>query len=70
MDTKDVIIESIEKLNPIQREKLLEFINTITSTVSDPSNILKFVNFMDSGSINEIEEAINNDCERIDFNEW
>jgi hypothetical protein len=57
-------------LNPIQREKLLEFINTITRTDADPSNILKILNFMDSGSINEIEEAINNDCERIDFNEW
>jgi len=70
MDTKDAIIESIEKLNPIQQEKLLEFINTITGKVSDPSNILKFVNFIDSISINEIEQAINNDCERIDINEW
>ena len=70
MSTKEAIIESIDKLNSMQQEKLLEFINSITIENRGSGNILKFVNIIDNESLNEIEQAINNDCEGIDINEW
>ncbi len=66
----------IAMLNEQQQTKLLEFIQSliIDQQPKSPENkkekLLKFAGSIDKSDLKLMEEAINNDCEKIEKDEW
>ncbi|MGA2297718.1 MAG: hypothetical protein ABSG15_09250 [FCB group bacterium] len=67
----ELIIQLIANLNSNQQVKLLGFIESITGDfVFNPKNILKFAGSISPKDLKLMQQAIEEDCERIDYNGW
>ena len=67
----DLIVQSLLKLNYSQQIRLIEFINSLTNNyINKPKNLLKFAGSIEKGDLAIIQRTIENDCERINYNEW
>ncbi len=70
---KNEIISLLERMNTEQQKKLFNFMISLNSQnikgVSGKS-LLNFAGFIEKEDLQEIEEAINENCSGIDLNEW
>ena len=71
------IIEQLDKLTEEQLDKVLRFARTLEPRKEPqplPSktggNLLKFVGLIPKDDMDEIARAIEEDCERIDYDQW
>jgi hypothetical protein len=75
--TKRNIIKQLDNLTEEQLDKVLRFARTLEprkETQPSPSksggNLLRFVGLIPKDDMNEIAKAIEEDCERIDYDQW
>ena len=67
----ELIIQLIAKLNSNQQVKLLGFIESLTGDiVSKPKNLLRFAGSISPKDLKLMQQTIEEDCERIDYNGW
>ena len=67
----ELIVQLIAKLNSNQQVKLLGFIESITRDfVFNPKILLKFAGSISQKDLKLMQQAIEEDCERIDYNGW
>jgi hypothetical protein len=74
MATTEELIEQFNKLDESQQQRLLNFARILSKTPvvrGEPGlSIIQATNFFDSESLDEMEAAINEGCEDIDWREW
>jgi hypothetical protein len=67
------ILDEVHKLRTTQQRKVLAFARSLTSAelrgVSGKS-LLQFVGAIDKEDLLEMAQAIHEDCERVEPNEW
>ena len=67
------IFEQLGRLPVDQQRRVLEFVRTLASgeAVGVPGKeILRFAGMFDTADLKEMEKVIQEECERIDLNEW
>jgi hypothetical protein len=74
MTTADELIEQFNKLDESQQQRLLNFARILTKTPmikGEPgTSIVQAVGFFDAQALDEIEAAINEGTEDIDWRGW
>ena len=75
MSLKEQLIEQLDQLEPAQQVRVLNFARILAQTHSavrgeQGESIVKAVGFFDAASLDEIETAIKNDTEEIDWRGW
>ncbi len=73
MDVLQEIVRKVDKLPPDAQERVLRFAASLSTAepVGEPGvNFLPFAGTIDAESLREMEEAIEEECERIDASEW
>ncbi|MBN8652464.1 MAG: hypothetical protein J0L67_13610 [Cytophagales bacterium] len=63
------ILKSLELLTKQQQEEALAYIKSLLK-VNSPADLLSFAGIIDSNSAKEMQQAIEEGCEKIDHNEW
>jgi hypothetical protein len=67
------IVERLDKLTPVQQKQIL---NSVLSFLGEPirgtsgKELLKFVGLFPPEDLEEIKQAIEEDCGRVDESEW
>jgi hypothetical protein len=68
------ILEELHRLKPEQQQKVLEFARELTGSKTPKgvpsSSLLKFGGLIPKEDLDEMMKAIEEDCERIDYDEW
>ena len=67
------ILEEIHKLDMPRQERVLEFARSLANDQSagiPGKNLLRFAGAIDKDNLEEIAQAIEKGCERVDRNEW
>ena len=66
------ILSTVRQLSDIQKAKLLEFIEAMMTkdTLSSPQHILQFAGSIPKDDLQEMQEVIEQDCSKIDTDEW
>lgn len=74
MDTiEKEIIKNLHTLEKEDKSKVLLFVRDLKEPLENRSSVLNLKGFqgtIDKTDLKIIEESIQNDCERIDANEW
>ncbi len=74
MTLADQLLEQFNKLDEAQQQRLLNFARILATTPSvkgEPGDrIVQAVGFFDTQSLDEMEAAINEGCEEIDWRGW
>ena len=71
IEIKKEILKTINVLNKEQQLKLLGFVDSLINKKSKlETNILQFAGCISKEDLRLMQEAINKDCENIDYNEW
>lgn len=71
--TENDILEEIHKLDMAQQERVLEFARSLANVRSagiPGKYLLRFAGAIDKDNLEEIAQAIEKGCERVDYNEW
>jgi len=63
------IASSLSRLKPRQKSKVLAYIRSLLEP-GERKDILKYAGMFDSEDIRQMEQAIQEGCEKIDGNEW
>ena len=72
-NTIDEIVERLDKLTPMQQKQIL---NSVLSYLGEPirgtpvKETLKFVGLFRPKDLEEIKQAIEEDCGKVDESEW
>ncbi|MFN7115230.1 MAG: hypothetical protein ACK4TA_00430 [Saprospiraceae bacterium] len=66
------ILSTVRQLSDIQKAKLLEFIEAMVTKemLSSPQHLLQFAGSIPKADLQEMQEAIEQDCNKIDQDEW
>ncbi|MDX1942122.1 MAG: hypothetical protein SFU99_16280 [Saprospiraceae bacterium] len=66
------ILSTVRQLSEIQKAKLLDFMEVMVgrATLSSPQRLLEFAGSIPKTDLQEMQEAIEKDCGKIDYNEW
>lgn len=65
------VIRSLDKLDSLQRRRLLAFIESmVSSRKEEKKQMLKFAGAFEKEELELIRNAIAEGCENIDHNEW
>ena len=71
LQLKSQIALAVENLSYLQQQKLLEFIRTLTNPNSKKKHgILNLAGSIDDDELKLMSKAIEEDCEKINPNEW
>ena len=73
MDFRAEIAKQVERLPPTQQERVLRFVASLSaSTVAGESgaSLRQFSRSLDAVSAEEMTEAIEKECERVDAGQW
>ncbi len=74
MTLTDELIEQFNKLDAAQQQYLLNFARTLTKTPvskgESGASIAAATGFFDAQSLDEMEAAINEGCEEVDWRGW
>lgn len=74
MSITDDLIEEFRKLDEAQQQRLLNFARILAKTPAvkgeSGTSIIQAVGFFDAQSLDEMEAAINEGCEEIDWRGW
>ncbi|MCU1237423.1 MAG: hypothetical protein JWP63_5390 [Candidatus Solibacter sp.] len=73
MDVKHEIAKQLEKLPPEMQEQVLRFATSLAGTAPAGESgeaLLEFSSLFDSVSLQEMTEAIEAECERVDAGCW
>jgi hypothetical protein len=71
-NVQDELLKRINQLSEEEQRKVLNFTTNLptSSSKSSPAKFLDLAGTLDSQSAQEMLQAIEEDCERIDANEW
>ena len=67
------LLEQVASLKPEQQQRVLDFARSIGENCGKGvagSDLLRFAGTIDEHDLAEIRQAIEQDCERVDPNEW
>jgi hypothetical protein len=70
---RNEILHQFEKLKPDQQRKVLEFARALANTNLEGTrgkDLLRFAGTIEPSDLKEMTEAIEQDCEKVDANEW
>jgi hypothetical protein len=70
---KDQLLKQVDQLTLEGQHQVLEFVNSLAKRSSSkigPKNFLELCGILDSQSAEEMRQAIEEGCERIDPNDW
>lgn len=69
---KQQIIERVEKLNTDDQRKVLEFLQNIESDIEGVpgTSLLRFVGSIPADDLDKMQQAIEEDCDKVDWDEW
>ncbi|MBL8292048.1 MAG: hypothetical protein JNN08_09435 [Bryobacterales bacterium] len=74
MDVRDEIGARLDKLPPEVQEQVLRYVTSLAASpalVGEKGTTLRrFASFIDTDSVREMAQAIEEDCERIDAAQW
>lgn len=74
MTLADQLIEQINNMDEIQQQQLLNFARTLSKKPliagESGSHIIQSTALFDAQSLDEIETAISEGCEEIDWRDW
>ena len=73
MDFRAEIAKQVERLPPSMQERVLRFVASLSvSTVAGESgaSLRQFSHSLDPVSANEMTQAIEKECERVDAGQW
>ncbi len=76
MTTLERIIETVERMPEDVQQRVLNFVEAMSERHSaiqkerSGTRLLQFIGVFDKVSLQQMEEAIEDGCERIDWNEW
>lgn len=74
MTLTDQLIEQFNKMDAVQQQKLLDFARMITQTPviqgESGASIIRATGLFDAQALDEIEAAIAEGCEEIDWRGW
>lgn len=73
MDIKQEIAHRVATLSPDLQEHVLRFVNSLSASAPASENgaaLRRFAGSLDSVSANEMRQAIEEECERIDAGGW
>ena len=72
MQTRDEIVARIDKLPPKLQKQVLRFIDSLEPAArGEPGTaLLPFAGSLDQASAQEMLRAIEDECERVDANDW
>jgi hypothetical protein len=68
------LFTEIQKLDDIQQQRLLNYVRILTNTpkIEGESGVFiaDAIGFFDAQSLDEMEEAIKEGCETVDWHDW
>ena len=71
LSVREQIIYQLERLTPEQQQQVLEFTTRLVRPRGVPArSLLRFAGRIDPDDLQKMEKAIEEDCERIDADEW
>lgn len=74
MDKADALLTEFSKLDPNQQEQVLNFARVLAQTTplkgESGQSIIQATGFFSPQALDEIESAIQADCEEIDWRGW
>jgi hypothetical protein len=73
MNTEIKILTLLKELTELQKLRLVDFLEAIlgqTSTLKKPKNLLKFAGCIPSSDLALMQKSIEEDCNKIDEDEW
>ncbi len=72
MDVKDEIARQVEKLPPDAQNQVLQFVTSLAAATrgADGATLCQFAFSLDTESAQQMINAIEEGCERIDASEW
>lgn len=74
MTLADQLIEQIKRMDEAQQQRLLNFARILAKTPvikgESGASIINATGFFDAQSLNEMEAAIEEGCEEIDWHGW
>lgn len=70
--TQERIEALLEQLNALQKEKLLEFIEAMLGKMASPNpqRMQLLLGAISPSDLSQMQQAIEEDCNRVDENEW
>ncbi|NJL11803.1 MAG: hypothetical protein HC913_01440 [Microscillaceae bacterium] len=73
MNTEIKILTLLQKLTTMQKLRLVDFLEAMLGRASapkKPQNLLKFAGSIPSSDIQLMQKSIDEDCKKIDEDEW
>lgn len=72
MNIEGELLAVIKQLSELQKFRLLDFVNAmlISQDKKPPRNLLKFAGAIEKDELKQIQSTIEEDCGKIDSNEW
>jgi len=73
MDFREELVARVEKLPPEMQEQVLRFVASLVAsgpTGESGTSLRHFSGFLDPIAAQEIAQAIEEHCERVDVGEW
>ncbi len=67
------ILKHLGRLSVAQQRRVLEFVQALTTgepTGVPGKELLRFAGMIDPADLREMEKVIQEECERVDLNEW
>jgi hypothetical protein len=72
MDVRDEIAKQVERLPPDMQSQVLQFVISLAASArgKNGATLRQFASSLDAVSAEQMEEAIEQECERIDASQW
>jgi hypothetical protein len=73
MDVRQEIAKQVEKLPPDMQEQVLRFVSSLSVPAPVGENgarLRQFSSSLDSVSARQMIQAIDEECEQVDFGQW
>ena len=73
MSITDAIFEEVARLNPQQRERVLEYVRSLASTLPKGAKLdelLQFSATIPSSDLAQMQKTIEENCEQVNSNGW
>jgi hypothetical protein len=70
---KDQILQDLDRLSPEQQKRAADLVHGLVTTLPKGASIedlLKLAGTLDDQSAREMMQAIEEECERVDLDEW
>jgi hypothetical protein len=70
---RDQILEQLDRLPDEQQKQVLEYVRTLDTSLSigvAGKDMIRFAGFIPIEDIQQMEQAIEEDCEQINPNDW